>query len=341
MPLIAEFVQHVNPFRNTNDTNERKINLFMWFKSDISIYDRDDFQLAWDECNCLDRVWEWVQRESIKQESETIRFKNALYLRAVQKKLKISEAELRDAQRLLGELGLIIFDDPNEMTLPDWLLKQGLYFAKKQSEAIRKAEYREKQKQEKENYVPRTEQGQDKDVHGKSDIREEKIREEKIREELNNLFINKKHYIAEKDSANEKNQEAVREKSVKTTQYSEGFEKFWEAYKRKGSKSKAFIYWKKFKLEGEATRVLAAVELYNKALSEEQFRKYAEGWLNGLLDTYLELVDKPQLKPKTPEEIRELKNKWFYAQGELELAGRHDEIEHDFETWLVKEGISL
>lgn len=155
----------------------------MWFKSDIGIYDREDFLLAWEECRCLANVWEWVQRESIKQESETIFIKNSLYLRAILRRLQVSEAEFRDAQKLLGELELIIFDNPNEIILPNWLLNQGLYFAKKQAETLRKAEYREKKKQNSVQDVPRTTQGQDEDITGKSDIRVEEIREDKIREE--------------------------------------------------------------------------------------------------------------------------------------------------------------
>jgi hypothetical protein len=161
----------------------------MWFKSDISIYDRDDFKLAWEECDCLSNVWEWIQRESIKQESGTIRIKNSLYLRATLKRLRVSEPQFRDAQKLLGELELIIFDDPNEITLPNWLSNQGLYFAKKQAESSRKAEYREKKKQETGQVVPGTYSGQGKDVPGKSVIREDKIREEKIREDKINKYI--------------------------------------------------------------------------------------------------------------------------------------------------------
>lgn len=182
----------------------------MWFKSDISIYDRDDFQLAWEECHCLSNVWEWIQRESIKQESGTIRIKNSLYLRATLKRLRVSEAEFRDAQKLLGELELIIFDNPNEITLPNWLSNQGLYFARKQSESARKAEYRDKKKHDLKENVPGTIQGQGRDVRGKSDIREDKSREEEIR--VNN--INK--YIPE-FSANETN---LTDKSVDTHSFS-------------------------------------------------------------------------------------------------------------------------
>jgi hypothetical protein len=91
--------------------------------------------------------------------------------------------------------------------------------------------------------------------------------------------------------------------------YTQNFEKFWIMYKAKGKKGKAFEYWKKFQLENQAERVFQAVEIYNNELKDEQYRKYAEGWLNGLLETYLEKVDNPQLnqalqkKQQNEEEI--------------------------------------
>jgi hypothetical protein len=155
----------------------------IWFKSDISVYDRDDFQFACEECDCLDKVWEWIQRESIKKESGTIIIKNNFQLKAILKKLRISEAQFRDAQKLLGELELIIFDNSNEITLPNWLSNQGLYFAKKQAESVRKADYREKKKQDFKHDVLGTYSGQKEDIFSKSAIRGEEIREDKIRKE--------------------------------------------------------------------------------------------------------------------------------------------------------------
>lgn len=136
----------------------------MWFKSDISVYDREDFQVAWQECDCLSTVWEWIQRESIKAQGDTIRIKNSLYLKGILKKLHISEAQFRDAQRLLGEMELIVFDDPNIITLPDWLLKQGSYFAEKQRNASKMADWRERKKIKKENDVTVTYQLRDSNV---------------------------------------------------------------------------------------------------------------------------------------------------------------------------------
>lgn len=270
----------------------------MWFKSDISVYDREDFQFAWEECNCLSVVWEWIQRESVKAQSETVRIKNNLYLKGVLKKLHISEAEFRDAQRLLGEMELIIFDDPNIITLPNWLLNQGSWFAEKQRNAAKIANWREQKKKEKENCVTVTEKLRDSNV-AKCNVLEESKRRDRVREEIdNNINIynsskvvtlsNHAHKAQGEGEEPELENPVLEAKShavSKKLVYSSQFEEFWALYGRKGSKTDAEKAFVKALSKIDFSSLLVAVKQYlssHEATKEGgKYKMHASRYLNG------------------------------------------------------------
>lgn len=124
--------------------------------------------------------------------------------------------------------------------------------------------------------------------------------------------------------------------------YTKEFEQFWEAYGRKGSKSNGFKRYKEARKKYSPEQILKALEIYNQELRDEKFRKYAEGWLNSLLDTYIEKIDRPELLQLTVEQREkreiELRTEWAGQMTALDREGREAEI-IEFSDWCIQNKI--
>lgn len=93
----------------------------------------------------------------------------------------------------------------------------------------------------------------------------------------------------DKNDNHENNSQAREEREAKPKRepagYTEAFETFWKEYPRKdGSKSKAFEYWKRDKLENRLPEMLAKLSEYRRTPQWQrdagQYIPYAQKWLN-------------------------------------------------------------
>lgn len=99
----------------------------------------------------------------------------------------------------------------------------------------------------------------------------------------------------EKDKEMEEDLEKEKGQSAKSSKYTSDFEDFWIAYERKGSKKNAFKRWQSLSLE-DRHDALAAIDPYFIENPDPQYRKDAEGYLNGkLFESVLERQRNNQL----------------------------------------------
>jgi len=81
----------------------------MWFKSDISIYQKDDFRYYLKKCRHLGTVWEWLQRTYTIEGNKP--FKLSIETRQMFcEDYQVREADLKDCFDFLVNLKLISLD---------------------------------------------------------------------------------------------------------------------------------------------------------------------------------------------------------------------------------------
>jgi len=275
----------------------------MWFKSDISVYDRDDFLEACRQAPKLPLVWEWVQRESIKQESETVIIKNNLHQTSINNRLQVTELEFQQAIVLLGELELVIYDNYKYITLPNWLLHQGTYFAEKKRKAAWIAKKRGSKKEEKKKDVESTLNLRSGDVDESRCIEEIRVEEIRVEEIINypSKVINSPAF---RENASQSSAKKI--KKAVDYAYTPEFEEIWELYGREGSKKEAFSAWKTALQRASYDLVAKLKEVIPRYLRcrkvKDGFKKHLSSWLNGdCWESYWEL--------ETVETVEELEEK--------------------------------
>jgi hypothetical protein len=83
-----------------------------WFKSDISVYQRDEFRYYLRKCPALCPVWEWLQRYSVSAGTGTFTLSLAAKS-SFCSDFKVSETDFKECLEILNELGLIDFYGPS------------------------------------------------------------------------------------------------------------------------------------------------------------------------------------------------------------------------------------
>ena len=282
----------------------------MWFKSDISIYQKDDFRYYLKKCPCLGTVWEWLQRTSVIEESGT--FNLTLPLKGMFcEDYQITETNFNNALEHLASLNLINFDN-NSITIFGWENNQGAYLVQKEYKKNWIAEKRQKKSKEENVESMSNRQTIDSDstkypVDVLDKIRGEEIREEKNREEENkkeenilNTFspVEEKTILSSKldgeinkpistFSTSKEIQSTSKEiqylpPKQEKTPYSAEFEEFWAVYnKKEGSKAEAFKKFKQALKEVELPRLIEKVKAYNRSKRvQDGYKCDPVTWLN-------------------------------------------------------------
>lgn len=181
----------------------------MWFKSDISIYQKDDFRYYLKKCRHLGTVWEWLQRTSVIEESGT--FILTIPLKGMFcEDYQVTETNFNTALENLASLKLIDFDN-NLITILEWENNQGAYIVQKEYKKKWIAEKRQKTSTEKNVESMSNLQNIDSDstkypVDVLEKIREEEIRVDKSRVEkrrkeetiINTLPVEEKTILSSK-----------------------------------------------------------------------------------------------------------------------------------------------